>query len=98
MTPLKRNPVVIAAVVTGVATTVGGVGAGIILSRSSEEQLEGNLIVEAVKVCDKQQATNNLRFLIAAGFLPNHAERLQKAFAAGLEKLVPPNTCPPVSK
>jgi hypothetical protein len=32
MTPLKRNPVVIAAVVTGVATIIGGVGAGIILS------------------------------------------------------------------
>jgi uncharacterized protein (DUF2141 family) len=95
MTPLKQNPAVIAAVVTGVATAI----AGIITSRSSEEQLEGNLTVEAVKVRDKQQAIDNLRCLIAAGFQPNHAERLNKAFADGLGKrIIPPANCPPASK
>jgi hypothetical protein len=94
----KWNPAVIAAVVTGVAATIAAVGAGILTSRSSEEQLEANLITEAVKVCDKRQATDNLRFLMKAGFLPNHAERLQKAVNDGLEKLIPPTSCPPTSK
>jgi uncharacterized protein YejL (UPF0352 family) len=94
----KWNPAVIAAVVTGVATAIAAVGAGIITSRSSEEQLEANLITEAVKVCDKWQATNNLKFLMAVGFLPNHAERLNKAFDEGLEKVISATTCPPNSK
>jgi hypothetical protein len=85
VTTLTRNPAIVAAVITGVATTVGAIAAGIISSRSSEEQLEGNLIVEAVK------------FLVKAGFLPNHAARLEQAFAANLEKVIPSN-CPPASR
>jgi hypothetical protein len=64
------HPAVVAAVVTGVATSIAAVAAGLITSRTSEEQLEGNLIVEAVKFCDKNQALKNLKFLLAAGFLP----------------------------
>jgi hypothetical protein len=83
--------VVIAAIVTGIAT----VGAGWITSRFSEDQLEANLIIEAVKVCKKEQAENNIRVLIDTGFLPRHSRRLEAVLSGGLQKLIPPANCPP---
>lgn len=62
------QPAVIAAVVTGVGTGIAAVAAGLITSRSSEEQLEGTLIVEAVKVCDKKQAVSNLKISVGRRF------------------------------
>jgi hypothetical protein len=98
---LSRNPVVVAAIVAAFATFVASRIASQsaeaqsrIASQSAEEQLEGNLIIEAVKVCDKHQATNNLRFLMAAGFLKNHYLELQTAIDGGLEKVVPPRQLP----
>jgi hypothetical protein len=88
---LSTNPAVIAAIVTGIAT----IGAGLITSRYSEDQIEANLIIEAVKVCDKSQATRNITALLQAGFLPQHYNRLETAVNKGVfEKLIPPVNCP----
>jgi hypothetical protein len=83
------TPTVVAAVVAAIAAYA----ASSITARSAEEQLEANLIVEAVKVCDKHQAFTNLRFLMKAGFLPDHSKGLQQAIDEGLEKYIPPNNC-----
>jgi hypothetical protein len=76
--------------VTGIATF----GAGWITSRFSEDQLEANLIIEAVKVCDRSQAGRNIKALIDAGFLPQHSERLKAVANGEFEKLIPPVNCP----
>jgi hypothetical protein len=88
---LSKNPTVVAAIVAGIAT----LGASRITSQSAEERLEGNLIVDAVRVCDGRQATNNLNFLMRAGFLPNHSSELKGAIDNGLEKFIPPDNCRP---
>jgi len=71
------HPAVIAAVVTGVATGAAGVAASKITAQISERQLEGNLVIEAVKVCNKMQAVTNLKFLLDVGFLPDLADKLR---------------------
>jgi hypothetical protein len=86
---ISTNPVVIAAVVTSIAT----VGAGWITGQFSEDQLEANLIIEAVKVCDKTQAKNNIAALVAAGFLPQHSKQLEAALKGEFDKLIPPDNC-----
>jgi hypothetical protein len=56
------------------------------------------LIIEAVKVCDRVQATRNIRALIEAGFLPQHSKRLEAALNGDFEKLIPPENCPRVGR
>jgi hypothetical protein len=91
----KLEPVIIAAIVTAIATVGATVGGSWISSRFSEDQLEANLIIEAVKVCNKQQAIQNIRALMAAGFLPQHSEKLEAALDGAFEKLIPPEHCLP---
>jgi hypothetical protein len=80
------RPAVIAASVAAGATFVAAIvaasatfGSGYLTSYYSEEQIEGNMLIEAVKVCDKQQAAHNVETLLQAGFLQHHAKQLQKA-------------------
>jgi hypothetical protein len=90
---LSTHPAVIAAIVTAIATFGGGIGASWITSKISEDQLEANLIVEAVKVCTKDQAINNIRTLIDAGFLPQHSKRLNAILGSAFDKLIPSPNC-----
>lgn len=88
---LTMNPTVVAAVLAGIATF----GASYITSRYSEDQLEANLIMEAVKVCKPDQRDANLRALMDADFLPNHKDKLDAAIKGHrFDKMIPPPGCP----
>jgi hypothetical protein len=81
-------------VVAGVAADIlGGIatyGAARIAANATEDQLEANLILEAVKVCEHEQARTNLTALINAGFLDRHKTKIN---LGSFNKWLPPGDC-----
>jgi hypothetical protein len=95
------RPATIAASVAAGATFVAAVvaagatfGSSYLTSVYSEEQIEANMLIEAVKVCDKAQAINNVETLLITGFLQRHAEKIRQAIDHGdFRKALGSNNC-----
>jgi len=84
------RPATIAASVAAGATFIAAIVAASATFGSSyftawydEEKIEAEMIIEAVKVCDKRQAIQNVETLLAVGFLPHHAQKIRQAIDFG---------------
>ena len=93
---LSANPTVVAGVVAAVVGAGASVGTNYVTTNYSEDQLEANLVLEAVKVCDEEQARNNIHVFLDAGFLPRHSKKLSEELDNNsFTKLIRPPECGP---
>lgn len=76
------NPIVVSIV----SALLGGVLVAFINGQTNikleEKKLQTQLIVQAVKTGDKKQATNNLKFLVAAGLLSDQSGKIKELIDA----------------